>query len=612
MKKLHVMQEKLSTVPERPGVYVFKDRKNRILYVGKAKELKARLRSYFQKSSGLDLRKTAMVRGISDFEYTVTDNELEALVLEANLIKQYKPRYNIILRDDKNYPYLKLTVNERWPRIQVVRRIQKDGAKYFGPYVPSGPMWETLSFIRNIFHIPTCKYSFKKQMRPCIDYQIKKCSAPCAGLVNRNEYLGIINELKLMLEGKNRRLLDSLEKRMGRLSEEMRYEEAALLRDRIKAIKKIAESQKAVAPGLGDVDVIGLFRKENIVIFKIFFSRNGIMIGSKDFRLRDISGETDGYLMKNFIGQFYEKEIIPPPELLCSHIPEDSMILSSWLSGKKDTKVIPVRKKHRFSNRVKISVPKKGIKRKLVEMAEENARILFKGEADSDRKTMMKEITAKLNLHKIPKDIGAFDISNILGREAVGSFVYWSDGDFRKEKYRHIKMETVKGPDDYSMIKEMVRRVIKNLRKDMPDLIIIDGGKGQLESALEVFRENRITNKEIIAIAKDPDRVFLTNEKYPVTIEDRRASSLLLKRIRDEAHRFAISYHRKLRSKRVFESSLEKIPGIGKKRRFELLRHFSSIEAVKHATVDEISALKGFNRKIAEKVLIFLKKNEKG
>lgn len=584
------IQEKLSDLPEKPGIYLFKDKSYRILYVGKAKDLRSRLRSYFQKTFSLDSRKTAMLRSVSDFEYTVTENELEAFVLEANLIKQYRPRYNILLRDDKNYPYLKLTVNETWPRLEVVRRIQKGGARYFGPYVPSGPMRDILSFIRNNFHIRTCRYSLQKRMRPCIQHQIKRCPAPCAGQADHNEYLSIVNEIRLLLEGKNKRLLESLGKKMRRLSGETRYEDAALVRDRIKAIQKVTESQKVVAPGLGDVDVIGYFRRENALVYKILFSRNGIMIGSRDFHLRDISGETDEYLMKNFIGQFYGKEIIPPPELICSLLPEDSIILSSWLSDKKGLKV-------------KITVPKRGIKRKLVEMAKENAEILCKSEKSSNKIEVMKEIAVSLKLQKIPENIGAFDVSNISGKESAGAFVYWSDGDFIKEKYRHIKMDAVKGPDDYLMMKEMLRRTIKNLENNIPDLVIIDGGRGHLDVALEVFKENRITDKDIIGIAKNPDRAFLSNKKSPVSLEDGKASSLLLKKIRDEAHRFAISYHKKLRSKKVFESPLEKISGIGKKRRFELLRHFGSIEAIRKTTVEDIARLKGFNRKIAEKVL---------
>lgn len=594
------MQEELSAIPERPGVYIFKDADNKVLYVGKAKELKSRIRSYFQRSSALDARKSAMMREVRDFEYTVTGNELEAFVLEANLIKQYRPHYNILLRDDKSYPYLKLTVKEYWPRLEVVRRIQKDGAKYFGPYVPSGAMWEILSFIRNNFHIRTCRYSLEKRVRPCIQHQIKRCIAPCAGNIAHKEYIRMINEVKLLLEGKNKGLLASLEKRMKGLSEEMRYEEASLLRDRIKAIKKISESQKAVAPGLGDIDVIGIFRKEKVVAFKMLFVRNGFMIGSRHFFVKDMSGETSAYMMKNLIGQFYTREIIPPSELICSSMPEDSGILSSWLSDKKGS---PVR----------ISVPKKGIKRRLVGMAEENAMLLSESGKDLYNDRRLHDIAAFLDLKKVPEDVGAFDISNISGKESVGAFVYWADGNFQKGRYRHTKMDAVKGPDDYSMMKEMIRRTLKKSEggnqnseeikfPKAPDLLIIDGGRGHLEAARQALKELGVVT-EVIGIAKDPDRVFLKDGAGPVALDDGNASSLLLKRMRDEAHRFAISYHKKLRAKKVFESPLEKISGVGKKRRFELLRHFGSIEAIRNAPAEEIAGLKGLNRKIAGRIL---------
>jgi excinuclease ABC subunit C len=590
------MEEKLSRVPAKPGIYLFKDEKNRILYVGKAKDLRNRLRSYFQKSAALDERKAAMVRSVRDFEYTVTGNELEAFVLEANLIKQYRPRYNILLRDDKSYPYLKLTVNETWPRLEVVRRVQKDGAKYFGPYVPSGAMWEILSFIRNNFTIRTCRYSLEKRMRPCIQHQIKKCIAPCGGKVDHAEYMHMVNEVRLLLEGKNKRLLDMLERRMKRLSDEMRYEEAALVRDRVRSIRQISETQKAVAPELGDIDTIGIFREEDRATFKILFIRNGIMIGSRHFFIGNVSGEKDGDLLKNFIGQFYGKEIIPPPEVLCPLMPDDMPVLSSWLSEKRGSPV-------------KIATPKRGIKRGLIEMAKQNAEAFSRSEKETEWKTTLRELSAFLGLKKLPGDIGAFDISNISGREPVGAFVYWAGGRFQKDRYRHIKMDAVKGPDDYSMMKEMIRRTVKNLEGNLPDLVIIDGGRAHLDAALEVLEENHIES-EAVGLAKDPDRIFLKESEAPLSLEDGKAPSLLLKRIRDEVHRFAIRYHKKLRAKRTFESPLDKIPGVAKKRRFALLQHFGSIDAIRNATVEEIARLKGFHRKIAEKILASLSKSE--
>jgi excinuclease ABC subunit C len=623
------MQEKLADVPGRPGVYLFKDEKQRILYVGKAKDLRNRLRSYFQKSASLDERKSAMMRGVRDFEYTVTANELEAFVLEANLIKQFRPRYNILLRDDKSYPYLRLTVNEKWPRLEVVRRIRRDGARYFGPYVPSGAMWEILSFIRNNFTIRTCSYSLDKRMRPCIQHQIKRCSAPCSGKVGREEYLQMVEEVKLLLEGRNKGLLGMLEEKMKKLSKNMQYEEAARIRDRIRAIRKISETQKAVSPRLGDVDVIGFERYGGRAVFKILFIRNGFMIGSRHFVVDDLPSENDGSLLGIFIGRFYEKEVIPPPEVLCPTAPEDGEVISSWLSGRRGSPV-------------KVSVPARGLKKKLVMMAEENARLLSKTDLGPDRAASATGLAAFLGLDRIPEDIGAFDISNIAGKEPVGAFVYWADGSFEKEKYRHIKMDAVKGPDDYSMMKEMLKRTfqksqakseesgdllkgentlhltadafpaephISPLTPDslrltamtVPDLIIIDGGKGQLGAAEEAMEEMGIQT-DVVAVAKDPDRVFLRGGDVPIGLEGADTPSLLLRRIRDEAHRFAVRYHKKRRAERTFESPLEKIPGVARKRRFALLQHFGSIEAIRNAPVAEIAGLKGFHMKIAEKI----------
>jgi excinuclease ABC subunit C len=342
------MLSKLSSIPFKPGVYVFKNEKEHVLYVGKAKNLRSRLRSYFQKSSHLDPRKTAMIRNVKDFSYIVTDNELEALALEANLIKQYRPKFNVILRDDKNYPYLKLTVNEEWPRLEIVRRIKKDGALYFGPYVPAGSMWETLAFIRRNFQIRGCRYSLDKPMRPCIQYQMGKCVAPCAGKISREDYLKLVNEIILFLKGEKKGLLEELEKRMLKFSEEMNFEEAAKIRDRIKALRRAWESQKVVAPELGNMDVIGYAKTDSTVSFEIFFIRNGIMIGSKDLLMKNIENLSDKDMVRSFISQFYSKEIIPPGEILTPFLPAESRDGSA--GGKKRQSIyLPLRQERRMN-----------------------------------------------------------------------------------------------------------------------------------------------------------------------------------------------------------------------------------------------------------------------
>ena len=590
---IKIMLEKLSSAPSKSGVYIFKNAKERVLYVGKAKDLRNRLRSYFRKSSKLDPRKTAMMRDVKNFTYIVTDNELEALVLEANLIKQYKPRFNVILRDDKNYPYLKLTVNEEWPRLEVVRRIKKDGALYFGPYVPAGSMWETLAFIRRNFQIRDCRYPLDKPMQPCIQHQMGRCLAPCAGLISREEYLKLIEEVRLFLGAKKKDLIEGLKKKMLRLSEETRFEEAATIRDRIKALERALESQKVVAPELGDIDVIGFYRIDSEVSFETLFIRNGIMIGSRDFFIKNIENISDSELMHSFITQLYSKEIILPSEIILPKLPEEPKSLKMWLG-------------HRKGTGVKISVPKTGKKKELVDMASENARVTYRSKKELNFDNLLLDIKERLKLERLPEDIGAFDVSTTSGNESVGAFVYWSEGEFRKNMYRRLKIKTVHGVDDYSMTRETIERIIRNLEGDLPGLVIIDGGKGQLDIARKVIAKNIAIFKEppmLIAIAKDPDRAYLTTFEGPVDLEDRRRSSLLLKNIRDEAHRFAVGYHRRLREKGLLQSPLERIPGIGKKRRFELLKVFGSIEGIRNATIDEIASLKGFNKKIAENLL---------
>jgi len=587
------MPQRLSTIPSKPGVYVFNDIRQKVLYVGKAKNLRNRIRSYFQKKSVLDPRKASMMRDVHDFSYIVTGNELEAFVLEANLIKQYKPRFNIILRDDKNYPYLKLTVHEEWPGIEVVRKITRDGALYFGPYVPAGALWDILAFIRRNFRIRDCRFSFNKPMKPCIQHQMGRCVAPCAGYVSREEYGKLIDEIRLFLNGEKKDLIGNLQKKMLKLSEEMKYEEAAGIRDRIRAIERAMESQKIVAPELGDIDIIGFHQEGSDVLFKIFFIRKGLMIGSKDFLVHTIREFPDKELLHEFIMQFYSKEIIPPAEIATPVLPEGAMMLEGWLG-------------QRMGRRVRIRKPVKGKKRELVDMAMENANFAFRERRAMTTREIVLDVQERLNLVHTPGSIGGFDISNISGDEAVGAFVYWEEGAFDRDRYRRMRIKTVRGVDDYSMMEELIERIIRNLEGSIPDLLLIDGGKGHLEIAKKVVEKNLSALKrvpEIVAVAKDPDRAFLTTSDKPVNLEDRTRSSLLLKSIRDEAHRAAVGYHRKLRGKALLTSPLESVTGIGKKRRLELLRFFGSVENIKNATIEAVAGLKGFNRIIAENLL---------
>ncbi|GAB4390693.1 MAG: excinuclease ABC subunit UvrC [Thermodesulfovibrionales bacterium] len=585
-RKENPLRRKLSSVPRRTGVYVFKGPRDKVLYVGKAKDLRSRLGSYFQRRADLDPRKAAMVEAVRDFSFIVTDTELEALALESNLIKQHRPRFNVVLRDDKNYPYLKVTVQEEWPRIEVVRKIVKDGSLYFGPYVPAGGMWEALSFIRRHFNIRPCRYRLDRPMRPCVQFQIGRCPAPCAGYVKRDDYVKAVEEVIRFLRGEKEELVGELEEAMRRLSEEEKFEEAARVRDRLSALRRAWEPQKVISPGLGDVDVIGHHLEGGDACLQVFFIRNGAMIGGRDFRLPGAAGMPEAEFIHGVIETLYAKEIIPPAEIVAAARPEGEETLLAWLRERK-------------GGRTRITSPRSGRKRELLRMAAENARVLCAA-GPRDSEAPLREVKERLSLASVPRSIGAFDVSNISGREAVGSFVLWADGGFRKEMYRRVRIKGVEGADDYAMMRETVRRVLDGM-EEPPDLLVIDGGRGHLEAARGALAGMDLA-LEAVALAKKPDRVFTRASEEPVDIEDPMPSSLLLKRIRDEAHRFAIAYHKKLRGRRLMESPLEGVPGIGKKRRLELLRRFGSLEAIRKAPVEEIAAVPGMNMKAARAI----------
>lgn len=592
------MKVDLDIIPEKPGVYILKDQMNRVIYIGKAKNLRNRLKTYFQRTVP-DPRREALCRLIKSFDYIITKNEIEALILEASLIKQFKPRFNVLLRDDKNYPYLKLTISEEWPRIEVSRKIIKDGSLYFGPYVPASKMWEALSFIRRNFPIRTCKYDLSRKIRPCIQYQMGRCIGPCKGNISHDEYLRVVEEVRLFLSGQRKELLSDLKKRMDLLSSEMRYEEAARLRDRINSLSSLWESQRVVVPEIGDIDVIAYFKDSIDAIFIVFFIRNGVITGTRHFFLKKKGGLVEEELVHSFIEMFYSKEIIPPDEILLQTSPGDIENLEKWLSEKKGSEV-------------NITIPTKGKKFEALKMATENAAQIFSAVKGKEALST-NSIKELLNLPRKPSTIGAFDVSTLSGAESVGAFIYWADGHFVKGLYRRLKIKEVAGIDDYSMMDEIIKRTLSNLGDKVPDLIIIDGGKGQLEIARRAiekgaFKTNVGNPPMIVAIAKEPDRVF-TLEGRVIGLEDKGAEAILLRKIRDEVHRFAISYHRKLRDKRLLESPLERIKGIGKKRRLELLRVFGSIESIRNSSVEEIAGLKGFNKKIAQELLTALRRS---
>ncbi len=579
--------EKIPSVPGKPGVYMFVGPAEKVLYVGKAKNLRSRLSSYFRKPGRLDARKSSMLADVRDLKFIVTENELEALALEANLIKQYRPRFNVVLRDDKNYPYLRLTVNEEWPRLDVVRKVRRDGSMYFGPYVPSSSMKEALAFIRRNFALRPCRYRLDRPIRPCIQHQMGRCPAPCAGLVDRADYMREVQEVALFLKGRRKELLEELGAKMQKYSEELRYEDAARIRDRIQALRRAWESQRVISPELGDMDVVGCHAEGRDSAFQVFFVRNGVMIGSREFYLKDMGGVPPRELMHGFMEMFYAKDILPPPRIIAGARPGGLAPLRAWLGQKR-------------GGPVKIEVPKEGKEFELLRMAEENARIHHEARRGAGGDAVALQMKQRLSLKVAPRSIGAFDVSSIQGAEPVGAFVWWSDGEFRTSRYRHMRIRTVKAADDYAMMRETIRRTLESLQ-EWPDLIVVDGGRGHLQSAGEALREFE-GPPELIAVAKRPDRAFTTRAEEPLALDDRSASSLLLRRIRDEVHRFAISYHKKLRGRKLVGSPLQSIRGVGKKRRLALLRHFKSVDAIREADVGEIASVPGMSRKSAEAV----------
>jgi len=572
-------------IPNSPGVYLMKDANGEILYIGKASSLKDRVRSYFQKSSNLTVKTSAMIEQVTDIEWIVTSSDLEALILENNLIKKHKPKYNIILRDDKNYPYLKLSAGEDFPRFSIVRRYKKDKALYFGPYVPANALRETLVVINKIFPLRKCKKNIDgKDERPCLNYQIGRCLAPCCGEISKDDYYKIVKDARLFLEGKDKELLKFLREKMEKESEALNFEEAARTRDRIKKIERVLEKQRITVTEMIDQDVIGMAREGGNADIQILFIRNGMMTGRKDFFWDDLRDTSNSEIITSFIEQFYRDEIQIPDEVL---IPIESEVrgIEEWLSQKKD-------------KQVHIIAPKRGHKASLVKLSEENALVRLNEVLTEKKKydSILNELKDMIGLQQLPKRIEAFDISNISGSEAVGSMVVWEGERPKKSDYRRFKIKTVHGADDYGMMKEVLYRYYSKMidvgaQRSAPlpiaDLVIVDGGKGQLNIALDVFKESGIAIK-VIGIAKargddERERIFLPNKDEPIELEPSSPVTLLLQRIRDESHRFAISYHRKLMNKRMFVSVLDDIEGIGPIKKRKLLSAFESAEAAANA-----------------------------
>jgi len=607
---MDTLDQKIDRLPTNPGVYLFKDKRGTILYVGKAGNIKHRVSSYFRKLTEKDAKTLALLERVVDIDTIVTDTEKEASILENNLIKEHHPRYNVKLRDDKNYPCLRLSIEEEYPTLSIVRRIKKDRSIYFGPYPSSTSLKETLKLIRRLFPIRTClEAKFSNRLRPCINYEIGRCLGPCCGKIDPFQYREIVQQVKLFLEGKNKDLIETLEKRMEEESEELHFERAAKIRDQIEHIKKVVEKQKMVSRDFLDQDVIGFHRQDHTVIIYPLFVRGGKLLGGKGFTFPS-TGLPDEEVLSSFLRQYYrEGKFIPKQILISKSIPEQ-ILTEQWLTELKGEKI-------------QILVPIKGEKKQLLKMACENAEkfILAETEVEKDQEKLLEALREQLYLRKTPRRIEAFDISNLQGGYAVGSMVTFEDGKPAKDRYRHFRIKTVEGSDDYGMMYEVLfRRYTKAVKEDdLPDLVLLDGGRGQLNVAQEVFKELQIKEVDLLSLAKERgtgkpqlfrfektgEKIFHPQYKEPLSL--RRHSFLLhlLDRIRDEAHRFAITYHKKVRSKETIKSKLGEIPGIGRVRQKELLRYFGSAEKIMRASLEDLAKAPKMNETLAQKVYSF-------
>ncbi len=591
------LQSKLDHLPTQPGVYLMKNGKGEILYIGKALVLADRVRSYFLKGADHTPKTAVLVGQIADLETIVTRSELEALILESNLVKRHKPRFNVVLRDDKQYPYLRLPIKDDFPRLSIVRRVQKDGALYYGPYVPTNALRETLKVIRKVFPLATCEIDIDGTAeRACIEFEIKRCMAPCTGNQSREDYHQIVRQVRQFLEGRDRELLDGLRAEMQAAAEQERFEEAARLRDRLLKIERTLEKQRVTQTASTDQDVIGLARQGTAVDLQMLFVRGGLLIGRKDFFWPDAAEAPDEELVRAAIEQFYNKDGLPPKELLVPTPLDDASLLEAWLSEKK-------------GESVRVLAPERGGKHQLLLLAEENAASAVADHLrnEATERLAADELKRLLRLDRPPRRIEGFDISNTMGDQSVASLVVWEEGQAKKADYRKFRIQTVQGANDFASMQEaVVRRYGDTEDLPLPDLILIDGGLGQLAAAIEGLRQAGQAGLPIIGLAKakgeKDERIFLPGRKNPIILHAASPATHLLQRIRDEAHRFAITYHRKLRGKALIASRLDSIAGVGEVRRTRLLRRFGSLAHIARATDEELRDAAGVDAKTAAEI----------
>ena len=640
------LKKQLEALPARPGVYLMRDAKGEVIYVGKAARLKDRVRSYFGSPRSLEPKTRALRAQVEDFEYIVCGNAGEALILEATLIKRHQPFFNIRLKDDKRYPYLKVDVQNPWPRVYITRRIEKDGARYFGPYASAGSVRATLDLLKKLFPYRSCtKEITGTDARPCLDYYIKRCIAPCTSFCTKEEYDEVIAQIILFLEGKANDVLDRLRGQMDSAAAELEYERAAMARDQIRAIERTVERQMVSTTRKEDLDVYGLAREGDRACVQVFFVRGTQMTGRDHFVLEGTTGESDEAVLGSFLQQYYEGAQYVPKLVVVPFEPSDRGELETMLSVRREADV-------------EIRIAQRGEKRRLVEMAQENARealdvLKVRWLADSTKtETALEELREELSLPEVPRRIECYDNSNIQGSSPVSSMVVFVDGKPETRQYRKFRIKTVEGADDFATMQEVLRRRFKRAAKkssefrvqssedgssafrvqssegdgdrtqndegsptangqrptppddawDLPDLVIVDGGKGQLRAAVEVMRELGVYDIPAAGLAKRHEELFVPDEEAPVVLPRASEALYLVQRLRDEAHRFAITYHRQVRGKAAKESVLDSIPGVGPKRKRALLRKFGSLKAVREADIEEIASTLGYTRALAEKV----------
>jgi excinuclease ABC subunit C len=605
----------LKTIPTKPGVYLHKNAQAKVIYVGKAVNLRSRVRSYFHKSAQTNAKTRRLVNEIDDIEFIVAESELEALLLENTLIKKYQPRYNVRLKDDKRYPYIKVHWQEPFPKVTTTRRLVNDGARYYGPYTAAWAAYQTLDVVRKIFPYLTCTRTITgNDERACLYYHIGRCAAPCIGVVNQAEYRQIIDDLSNFLGGNTEPVITDLQLQMEDAAEKLDFERAAQLRDQMKAIDQIVEKQKVVNASTVDEDVIAFARSEADACVQIFFIRSGKLVGRDYFVLEGTADEENAEIMTSFLKQFYDQATNIPPQILLPEDVDELLIIRDWLKSKRGANVA-------------MKVPRRGKQKALLEMASQNAietlrHLRAQWAVDENKQTEgLAQLQQALDLPDAPLRIECYDISTLQGTHTVGSMVVFAKGVPRKSDYRRFKIRTVRGQDDYASMKEMLRRRFKRMSDEdyrdnstpqksgetswalIPNLIIIDGGKGQLNAALEILDEFELRDAiPIVGLAKREEEIFVPDQAQPVIMPRKSQGLFLVQRVRDEAHRFGVTYHRKLRGQNAIRSSLDDIEGIGPKRRRALLQKFGSIAAIRSASIEELAAVPGMNRRVAEDV----------